>query len=702
MTGHILQSLSSREMALGPFDTGERPFQPEKGGAWKHWHLRRDDQDIAWLLLDKEEAGANVLSADVLEELDSVVSELEDNAPKALVLRSVKATGFCMGADISEFEALESEDDVIDKLSRAHAVTDRFEALPFKKIALIHGHCLGGGLELALCCDYRLAIAGAKLGFPEVQLGLHPGLGGTDRFTRLVDPLEAMTMMLTGKNAHDSKARKLGLVDDVIQERHAEAAVAAAVRGDLKHHGNGIRERLLATRPARQFEVRQMRNKTYSKAPPDHYPAPKALIDLWERHGGHGKSMRKAEIKSFAHLLNTPASRNLVRVFFLREKMKHETRADAEPVRHVHVVGAGEMGGDIAGWCAFQGLRVSLFDMEADKIANAVGKLTALCEKKHRSKAETRTILDNLVPDFENQGASHADLVIEAVPESTEIKHKVYADVEPRLKDDAILATNTSSIPLENLQEGLKAPERLVGLHFFNPVASMPLVEVVRHGAISETTYDRARAFTGQIDRLPATVRTAPGFLVNRALTPYLVEAMILLDEGVQAETIDAVAEDFGMPMGPIELADQVGLDICLSVSDMLRDRLDTNMPDAPEWLRSLVEDGKLGRKTGEGLYTWDDGKADKKDKRSAAPKDALDRLLLPMLNACMTCIREGVVADEDIADGAMIFGTGFAPFRGGPMKYAHDRGFADIRETLAQLAEQYGERFRPDTGWDG
>lgn len=700
MTGHILQTLSTREMALGPFDTGERPYQPGSGETWKHWHLSRDANDVAWLLLDKENASANVLSGDVLEELDLVVNDLEINAPKALALRSVKSSGFCVGADISEFKDLKSEFEAVEKLTRAHDVVNRFEALPFPKVAIIHGACLGGGLELALCCDHRLAIAGAKLGFPEVQLGLHPGLGGTDRLTRLIDPIEAMTLMLTGKTCHDSKAKKLGLVDDVIQERHVEAAVRMATQGELKQNGNGFRERLLSTRPARQFEVRQMRSKTFSKAPPEHYPAPQALIELWEHYGGQEKEMRTAEIESFAHLLTTETSRNLVRVFFLREKMKGLTRAKAEPVQHVHVVGAGEMGGDIAGWCAFQGLRVSLFDMEPDKIAKAVKKLADVCEKKHRSKSETRTILDNMIPDFENQGLSRADLVIEAVPEKVDIKHKVYAEAEPKLKDGAILATNTSSIPLESLQEGLKQPERLVGLHFFNPVASMPLLEIVKHDAISEQTYDRARAFVGQIDRLPAPVVTAPGFLVNRALTPYLVEAMIMLDEGIQAEAIDKVAEDFGMPMGPIELADQVGLDICLSVSDMLRERLETDMPDAPGWLRSLVEEGKLGKKSGQGIYKWKDGKADKKDSTSAPPDDTLDRMLLPMINACMTCIREGVVDSEETADGAMIFGTGFAPFRGGPMKYAHDRGFDDIRERLGTLADRYGRRFQADPGW--
>lgn len=693
MTDPILKALSTREVEFGP-------WQNQGKSQWNHWHLARDDNSVAWLLFDKKDASANVLSVDVLEELSAIINELETDTPNALVLRSVKASGFCMGADISEFESLSTEDEAVEKLTRAHEVIDRFEALKATKIAIVHGACIGGGLELALACDYRFAIAGAKLGFPEVQLGLHPGLGGTDRLTRLIDPVEAMTMMLTGKNTHDSKAKKLGLVDDVIQERHVQAAVRAVVEGDVKQSGARLRDQLMSTRPARQLATRQMRSKTFTKAPPEHYPAPKALIELWELYGGQGKDMRDAEIKSFAHLLNTDTSRNLVRIFFLREAMKGLARAEADPITHVHVVGAGEMGGDIAGWCAFQGLRVSLFDKETDKIAHAIKKLNELCEKKHRSKSQTRDILDNLIPDFANQGIGHADLVIEAVPEKVEIKHGVYAEVEPKLKKGAILATNTSSIPLESLQEGLKDPARLVGLHFFNPVASMPLVEVVTHDRISDKTYDRARKFVGQIDRLPAAVATAPGFLVNRALTPYLVEAMVMLDEGVQAEAIDKVAVDFGMPMGPIELADQVGLDICVGVAEMLQERLETKMPATPQWLKSLVDEGKLGKKSGKGIYKWENGKPEKQDPDSSAPEDALDRLLLPMLNACMTCIREGVVADEDTADGAMIFGTGFAPFRGGPMKYARDEGVEGIRQRLEALAERHGPRFSPDAGW--
>ncbi|GGY65688.1 3-hydroxyacyl-CoA dehydrogenase NAD-binding domain-containing protein [Marinobacter zhanjiangensis] len=693
MTGHILQALSAREMERGPSQQTDSP-------QWKHWKLAEGEQGIVWLTFDKQDTSANVVSTEVLEELEAILEKLHLQPPKGLVIRSTKASGFCLGADIGEFRKLESRDEAAEKLARAHEVVNRLDNASYTTVAVIHGACLGGGLELALACNYRIAVPGAKLGFPEVKLGLHPGLGGTARLTRLIDPMEAMTLMLTGKTVPHQKAEKLGMVDQVVEERHVASAVAAAVAGDIDPAGHGLRGRVLSTRPARQLETRQMRSKAAEKAPPEHYPAPEALIRLWEEHGGDDEAMLRAEVDSFAELLMTDTSRNLVRVFFLQETMKGLTRTEAEPVNHIHVVGAGEMGADIAGWCAYNGLSVTLFDMEPEKVAAAVAKLADLCNRKHRTPAQRRDILDRLTPDFGNHGIEHADLVLEAVPEKVEIKQKVYEEAEARMKDSAILATNTSSIPLETLRDKLKDPGRLVGLHFFNPVAMMPLVEVVSHDKVKQAIVKRAMAFTGQIDRLPAPVTTAPGFLVNRVLTPYLVEAMVMLDEGIAAETIDREAEKFGMPVGPVELADQVGLDICLSVANMLRDRLDTPMPPPPAWLEEKVENGDLGKKTGKGLYHWKKGKAEKESKVADAPDDTIDRLLLPMLNACRACLREQVIESEDLADGAMIFGTGFAPFRGGPMAYARKWGSADIRQALEALANRYGDRFGPDPGW--
>ncbi|SDU19623.1 3-hydroxyacyl-CoA dehydrogenase NAD-binding domain-containing protein [Halopseudomonas salegens] len=703
MTGNVYSALAQRDREFGPFERAPQQTDGER----RNWHLKRDEQNVAWLLMDKADTSTNVLSEDLLRELDGVLAQLESDLPTALVIRSAKENGFCMGADISQFRDLDNQAQAIEKLNEAHKVVQRLADLKCPTIAVIHGAALGGGLELALCCDYRLAVHGATFATPEIQLGLHPGLGATVRLPALIAPVEAMTMMLTGKNVHDGKAKSLGLIDQLVEERHVAAAVAAVVNGDVDKSAQSI----WTSKPfehslPRQMAARKMRAQAASKAPPEHYPAPEALIALWEEHADDPQKMLRKEVESFATLLQTSTSQNLVRVFFLREQLKAQSKVaedvdDLPELRHIHVIGAGAMGGDIAGWCALQGFRVSLFDMKPEMIAKAVGKVAGLCNSKHLSPAETRDVLDRLIPDLANDGLSRADLVLEAVPEDLELKHTVYAEAEPRLKPGAILATNTSSIPLEKLREKLQSPERLVGIHFFNPAAQMQLVEVVAHDQASASTLAQARRFVGQIERLAAPVASAPGFLVNRALTPYLVETICLLDEGVAAEAIDKVALDFGMPMGPVELADQVGLDICLSVADMLRERLDTEQPATPDWLRNKVDDGELGSKSGKGLYTWKDGKPQKRDKVEPAPEDTLDRLILPMLNACQACLREQVIEDSDLLDGAMIFATGFAPFRGGPMHYARERGYEEIATRLNGLKDRHGDRFTPDSGWN-
>jgi 3-hydroxyacyl-CoA dehydrogenase/enoyl-CoA hydratase/3-hydroxybutyryl-CoA epimerase len=413
--------------------------------------------------------------------------------------------------------------------------------------------------------------------------------------------------------------------------------------------------------------------------------------------------MLAAEKTSFANLMVTPTAQNLIRVFFLREQMK-KLAGGGNKIARVHVIGAGAMGGDIAAWCASQGLRVTLGDMKPEPIAGAIKRATDLFGKIMRKGTEIRDALDRLMPDLDGEGVRNADLIIEAVPEKLELKQKVYAALEPRMKPGAILATNTSSIPLQDLRSTLQRPERLVGLHFFNPVSRLQLVEVVSHDGSDPTMLKQALAFVGAIDRLPLPVKSSPGFLVNRALTPYMLEAMVMLDENIDKLTIDAAAEKFGMPMGPIELADQVGLDICLAVGDMLRSKFGDLLPPTPGWLREKVARGELGRKTGKGFYVWKDGKADKTSgsTSTAQPSEAMiDRLILPMSNVCVACLREGIVDNADMVDGAMIFGTGYAPFRGGPLNYARTRGPEDVVSTLRALAQKFGGRFTPDAGWD-
>jgi len=691
--GKVWDVLEPRNLELGP-------VPPSGEGPWKHWRLARDGDGVAWVVIDKQGASANTLSEEVLTELHGVLETLERELPKGVVLRSAKASGFIAGADIGEFRGMTDAAAVEARLTQAHAVVDRLDRLKVPTVAVIHGYCLGGGLEIALACDYRIAVEDARLGFPEVMLGLHPGLGGTVRLPRLINPIEAMTLMLTGRNVRAGRARSLGLVDAVVPERHVKAAAQAAATGRLKARRGGVLTQLINTAPGRKLAAKRMRGETAKRAAIEHYPAPYALIDLWETHGGDPRAMQKAEIASFARLLVTDTSRNLVRVFFLREKLKG--MADGEWAgRRVHVIGAGAMGGDIAAWCAWHGFTVSLADMKAEPLAKAIGRAADLYGKIGHKRIDIRDALDRLIPDLQGEGVRTADLVIEAVPETLELKRKVYAATEPKMRPDAILATNTSSIPLEQLRTGLARPQRLVGVHFFNPVSRMQLVEVVSHDQVAADVLAKARAFLGRIDRLPAPVKSAPGFLVNRALTPYMLEATLMLIEGKKRETIDAAAEQFGMPMGPIELADQVGLDICLHVAETLKAGLDRPMPDVSHWLKDKVEKGELGLKTGKGFYEWKGGKAVKDRDAPKPSEDMADRLILPMLDVCVACLREGVVADEETVDGAMIFATGFAPFRGGPLHYARSRGVADIRQTLWQFSERYGERFRPDPGWD-
>jgi 3-hydroxyacyl-CoA dehydrogenase/enoyl-CoA hydratase/3-hydroxybutyryl-CoA epimerase len=695
MHSKIMDVLGDRVLELGP--------RPE-GGVYRNFKLTRDADGIAWLLFDREGATANTLSAEVIEELDAVLVALEAQRPAGLVLRSAKSSGFIAGADVNEFRGATDARLVETEIGRAHAVIDRLEALKIPTVAVIHGFCLGGGLEVALACQSRIAIEDARFGFPEVMLGLHPGLGGTARFTSLVNPMQAMTLMLTGKTIDARKAKSLGLVDAVTQERHVRNAVRDAVFGKLRRAKPGTLNAILNFSPVRGILASRMVAEVGKSAPREHYPAPYALIALWEKHGGNRAAMLRAEQTSFAGLMVTPAAQNLIRVFFLREQMK-KLAGNGDAIRHVHVIGAGAMGGDIAAWCASQGLRVTLGDMKPEPIAGAIKRAADLFGKILRKRTDVRDALDRLIPDMDAEGVRSADLIIEAVSERLELKQKVYASIEPRMKPGAILATNTSSIPLEDLRTTLARPERLLGLHFFNPVSRLQLVEVVSHDGVDPGLLTQALAFVGAIDRLPLPVKSSPGFLVNRALTPYMLEAMVMLDEKIDKTTIDAAAEQFGMPMGPIELADQVGLDICLAVGDMLRSKFGDLLPPTPAWLREKVAKGELGRKTGKGFYSWKDGRADKTSGAVVTTKptqEMIDRLMLPMSNVCVACLREGIVDNADVVDGAMIFGTGYAPFRGGPLNYARTRGAENIVATLRTLAVKFGDRFAPDAGWDG
>ena len=664
----------------------------------RHWHGVRDDDNVHWLSLDKYDSSTNTLSQDVLAALNAVLNELDTDPPAALVIRSGKTNGFIAGADVGEFKGLSDPARVEELILQGHAVIDRLEALPYPTIALINGFCLGGGLELALACDFRIAADDARIGLPEVRLGIHPGLGGTARLTRLIPASAAMGMMLTGRALRARAAKRMGVVDAVTQLRHFERAAQFAIGGKLRVKRRKVLTALLNATPLRWPLAAIMRRQVAQKARPDHYPAPYALIDLWLRYGGSRKAMLTQEAKSVAKLITGGTAQNLVRVFFLNERMKSLGKESGAPIHHVHVIGAGTMGGDIAAWCALQGMTVTLQDRAAEFIAPAIGRAAKLYKRRLRDKTKARAALDRLIPDLTGAGVAQADVVIEAVPEQLELKHTIYRDIEPKMKPDAVLATNTSSIPLEELCTALKKPSRLVGLHFFNPVAQMPLLEVVRGEKTSKAALDTGLAFAQQIDKLPLPVKSAPGFLVNRALTPYLMAAVDLLQEGNAPAAIDAAAEAFGMPMGPLELADAVGLDICLHVGEILAG--DPNW-QPPAKLKALVEGGNLGKKTGRGFYEYKKGKP-VKPKAPGNGNDSVlqDRLMLPMLNTCVACWREGLVEDVDLLDGGMIFGTGFAPFRGGPMHYLRNSDRDVMQNKLTDFGKRFGPKYEPDEGW--
>jgi 3-hydroxyacyl-CoA dehydrogenase/enoyl-CoA hydratase/3-hydroxybutyryl-CoA epimerase len=424
------------------------------------------------------------------------------------------------------------------------------------------------------------------------------------------------------------------------------------------------------------------------------------MVELWSGYGARGAAAMSAEARSFAALLQGDTARNLIRVFLLQDRLKALAGKSAAALERVHVIGAGVMGGDIAAWCALRGLNVTLQDRELALIEPALARAAALYGKRISDPEERRAASERLRADVEGHGVEGADVVIEAIFEDLEAKRALYAVAEPRMSAAAVLASNTSSLTLESLAATLADPGHLVGLHFFNPVAQMPLVEVVHFPATRREVLARAMTLARRIDKLPLPCRSSPGFLVNRVLFPYLFEALHAAGEGIAFNAIDSAAVKFGMPMGPMELADVVGLDVLLHVGQIVTRELHKQAPAYVEKVRLLVQAKQLGRKSGHGFYPWRDGKIVRPPDSPAAPEDLADRLILALVNECVACLREGVVDDADLIDAGVIFGTGFAPFRGGPLSYARARGIDACVARLEALAERHGARFQPDAGW--
>jgi 3-hydroxyacyl-CoA dehydrogenase/enoyl-CoA hydratase/3-hydroxybutyryl-CoA epimerase len=667
-----------------------------------NWQAESRDDGVVVLSFDKAGTGVNTFSQDVLIELDGILERLRLEPPKGLVIRSAKASGFIAGADIKEFQTFDARGTVGDAIARGQSVFQRIADLPFRTVAAIHGFCMGGGTEIALACGYRVASddASTRIGLPEVKLGIFPGWGGSVRLPRLIGAPAAFDLMLTGRSVTGKAAKAMGLVDRVVPvDQLIEAATKLALRGTERP----FQQRALAwatnTWPARQALAPTLAKQVARKARREHYPAPYALIESWRRGGGSMKSLLANERRAVVKLSSTPTARNLIRVFFLQERLKSQGIKD-HGIRRVHVVGAGVMGGDIAAWSAYKGFEVTLADREQRFVDAALERASELFAKRVKDESKRPAVAARLRGDVAGAGVADADLLIEAIVERPDAKRALYGDVEPRMKPDALLTTNTSSIPLDELRGGLARPAQFAGLHYFNPVALMPLVEIIHHDGMDPLTGQRLAGFCRAIDKFPVPVAGTPGFLVNRVLFPYMLEAANAYAEGIPAPLIDKAAVKFGMPMGPIELVDTVGLDVAAGVGAELAPFLGLPIPAA---LATPPDAGRRGKKDGQGIYKWENGKPVKPEvpQGYTAPDDLEDRLILPLLNEAVACLHDGVVADADLLDAGVIFGTGFAPFRGGPIQYIRETGAEVLLQRLRQLEARHGARFAPRPGWD-
>lgn len=646
--------------------------------SYLNWQLQQKKQ-ILWLYFDKENSSSNNLDENVLTELSEIISNIRnDKLVQGLIITSNKVNGFIVGADIQTISRLKTKEEILTFIQLGQKVFAELAALNIPTVALINGLCLGGGLELALACDYRIAVGEDKtrLGLPEVLLGIHPGWGGTIRLPRLLGGPAALELILTGKPISSYKALKLGLIDQLVPSRQADRAALFYASAEIKKKNSFFVKnwkKITNYHWMRNIISKIVQRRISAKVNPKHYPAPYAALYLWEQYGVNNRAFLHEAI-SLSELALTPTAKNLMKVFFLKERLKKLGKKNNLCFKHVHVIGAGTMGGDIAAWCALQGFYVTLQDREAKYIAPAMTRAHLLFQKRLKTSRAIQAAMDRLVPDLAGYGIRGADIIIEAIFEDLIVKQNLFRQLENQIKPDTLLASNTSSIVLEDIQQGLQHPERLIGLHFFNPVAKMPLVEVVQSAITAPDNIEKGLAFVHQINRLPLPVKSSPGFLVNRLLMPYLMQSVLLLQTGIPAPVIDKAAVDFGMPMGPLELADTVGLDICLAVAKILSESLGSIVP---EGLEKMVANKDLGRKTGKGFYRYKKGKPikEKIPEDYKAPTNLTDSLIQPMIDEAKKCLEEKVVADSDLIDAGVIFGAGFAPFRGGLMQYAKEQG---------------------------
>ncbi len=693
-------------------------------------HLKMLPSGVALVTIDLPGSKMNLLSGSVMQELNEVLSQVEANSPKGMILASGKPDNFGAGANVEEIQALQSQPaiNIYEAAKQGKAVFARIEKLPFPTVAAIHGTCLGGFTELTLACKYRVASVDQKtqIGVPEVKLGFLPGWGGTVRLPKLIGLQEGFTLISTGNNVGAHKAWKLGLVDETAEQKELlETAEKVALTGKAKRYNPPFKVRatrkLLEGNPLGRKVFATMAYKGVMAATKGKYPAPlEALKVALKAMTEKPEVAFEAESQAFARLATTQVSRNLVGVFFAQtesKKMPEGVRPTID-VKEVGVLGAGVMGAGIAQAAAYAGYTVVLKDINKDALdkgmATIKGLFDTLVSKRKLSQTEADLMYSAIKPTIDYADMKDCDLVIEAVVEVMKVKKIVRTELEKVIAKPFIFATNTSSLSVSEMAVGARAPETVVGLHFFNPVHKMPLVEVVRGESTSETTLAAAKIFAMKLGKTTVVTGDAPGFVVNRILAPYMREAIVMMEAGVPLEDIEKAATSYGLPMGPLALLDEVGLDIAGHVIHTLHGALGERL-SPPAILKVIEEKKLLGKKGGKGIYLYDaEGKRlfDKKTKKYVfnpdvvaaitAPKspklkgEIIDRLILPMVNEAAMCLQEGVVNEPSQLDLAMIFGTGFPPFEGGVLRYADTLGTKTVHQKLSYLSQVAGANYAP------
>lgn len=685
-----------------------------------------EENGIGILSLDQTGSKVNILSISIFEEFNHVIDMIAKQPIAALIIRSNKKDQFIAGANINDINDIKSVDEAKAILIKGHAVLNKIQDLPFPTIAVINGPCLGGGLELALACTYRVSVISnaVKIGLPEVNLGILPGLGGTQRLTRLIGLSNALAMIVSGKQVDSKKAFKMGIVDLICHEAFLTDKLSEfIVKIKLKKVNNAILKNrkkrslvtvILESTPLGRVLIKNIVKKQILRKTNGKYPAPIKALEVSCK--GYPKSLQKGikiELAGFCDLVMLPVTKNLIHLFLTQEFVKkqiqqHESTKN-KPINQACVIGAGLMGAGIASVLSYRDMNVRLKDIDWSSALNGVKSIkkvyNQLVKKRRISKqAAALKIMQTVSVTKDYTGLKKSDLVLEAIVENLNIKKMVFKELESHVGKDCILASNTSSLSITTMSDDLKHPERFIGIHFFSPANIMPLVEIIPSKKTSKEVISRAIKLVKRMKKTPVIVKECPGFLVNRILIPYVIEAIRCVDEGEKIGRIDSIITRFGMPIGPLALCDEVGLDVGFHVAKVLEDGYGDRMQCPAIMQRFEALDNTLGKKTKRGFYTYNSKKKKENQEiyklcsgnKTLSEQEIQNRLILIMVNEAFKCIEEKIVNSPQELDMAMIYGIGFPPFLGGLLRYADQIGLKVVLHHLSALTQEHGIRFRP------